>query len=65
MVILFQHEDDDLIEAAVNRREGPVFIRVVDPSHAQAIAQPECESRHQEANKSRVAEIAAKLMPKS
>jgi hypothetical protein len=64
MVILFQNEDDDLIEAAVNRREGPALIRVVDPSHAQAFAQLECESRHQEANRSWVTEVAAKLLRK-
>ncbi len=47
MVILFQHEDDDLIEATVIRREGPVVIRVVNPSDPQAFAQLKCECRHQ------------------
>jgi hypothetical protein len=61
MVILFQNEDDDLIEAAVDRCEGPVLIRVVDPDSAQAFAQLECERGYQEANRSWGAEAAAKL----
>jgi hypothetical protein len=48
MIIFFQHESDDLIEAAVNRCEGPFLIRVVDPGHAQAFAQLECESGDQD-----------------
>ena len=51
MVIIFQHKNEDLIEAAVHRREAPDLIRVVDPDHAQPFAQMECDSGHQEGNR--------------
>jgi hypothetical protein len=55
MVILLQHEADNLIGAAVNHLEGSDLIRVVDSGHAQAFAQLGGESGHQEVNRSWVA----------
>jgi hypothetical protein len=48
VIILPQHESDDLIKTAVDRQKGPDLIAVVNPSHTQALAQMEGDSGHKQ-----------------
>jgi hypothetical protein len=41
VIVLPQHEGQNLTKVAVDRPEGPQFIAVVNPGHAQALAQVE------------------------
>jgi len=46
VIVLPKHENHNLIKVAVDRSEGPELIAVVNPGHAQALAQMERNCSH-------------------
>jgi len=50
VIVLPRHESDDLITTAtaVDRPKSPDLIRVINPSHIQALAQMKRDSGHKQ-----------------
>lgn len=61
MIVLPQHESDDLVVTAVDRLKSPVLIGVIEASHTQALAQMKRDSGHKQDDRPGLDQKAARL----